>query len=201
TPNDRASEPHVAGRRAFVEVLEPALRLVVCGAGHDAIPVVAGGAALGWNVVVVDDRPAFLTHERFPGASAFVAVERPDQVAALAPLDARTFVLLMSHAFLRDKDYLRALLGTPVRAITMLGPTPRTRRMLDELRSEGVAIGPEDEERIHGPAGLDLGAEGPEEIATAIVAEIVAVRRGRRGGFLRERVGPIHDRDVDGPFR
>lgn len=199
--NERSSVRDVAGRRAFVEVLEPALRLVVCGAGHDAIPVVAAGAALGWNVVVVDDRPAFLTHERFPGASAFVAVERPDQVAALAPLDARTFVLLMSHAFLRDKDYLRALLGTPVRAITMLGPTPRTRRMLDELRSEGVAIGPEDEERIHGPAGLDLGAEGPEEIATAIVAEIVAVRRGRRGGFLRERVGPIHDRDVDGPFR
>lgn len=174
---------------------------MVCGAGHDAIPVVAAGAALGWNVIVVDDRPGFLTHERFPGAAGFVPIERPEQIAEHAPLDARTFVLLMSHAFLRDKDYLRAILGTPVRAITMLGPTPRTARMLDELRAEGVAVTPEDEARIHGPAGLDLGAEGPEEIATAIVAEIVAIRRGRRGGFLRERVGPIHDRDIDGPFR
>jgi xanthine/CO dehydrogenase XdhC/CoxF family maturation factor len=65
---------------------------------------------------------------------------------------------------------------------------------MTELREEGTAITDEDLERIHGPAGLDVGAEGPEEIAAAIVAEIVAVKRGREGGFLRNRPGPIHDR-------
>ncbi|MFM7719374.1 MAG: XdhC family protein, partial [Actinomycetota bacterium] len=193
---ERSSVREVAGHRSFVEVLEPPLRLVVCGAGHDVIPVVRAGAALGWNVVVADDRPAFLTRQRFPEASGFVALERPDRLAADAPIDERTFVLVMSHAFLRDKDYLRAALGTRARAISLLGPTTRTQRLLTELRDEGLAIGPDDEARIHGPAGLDLGSEGPEEIAAAIVAEIVAVRRGRAGGFLKERVGPIHDRSL-----
>lgn len=186
------------GTRAFVEVLEPPLRLVICGAGHDAVPLVAAAANLGWSPIVVDDRPAFLTPERFPQAAGFVALERPDQVAERAPLDAHTFVVVMTHNFLRDKDYLRALLRSPVRAISMLGPRARTQRLLHELREEGMEISAGDEERLRAPAGLDLGAEGPEEIAAAIVAEIVAVKRGRGAGFLRDRPGPIHDRPARG---
>lgn len=180
--------------RAFVEVLEPPLRLVICGAGHDAVPLVRAAAGLGWNAVVVDDRPAFLTRERFPEATDFVALERPDRVAVDAPLDARTFAVVMTHNFLRDKDYLRSLLTSPVRFIAMLGPAARTQRVLLDLRAEGLELGEDDLARIHSPAGLDLGAEGPEEIAAAIVAEIVAVKRGREGGFLRDRSGPIHER-------
>lgn len=187
------------GVRAFVEVLEPPLRLVVCGAGHDAIPLVESAAGLGWSPIVVDDRSAFLTHERFPRAAGFVALERPDQVAERAPLDERTFAVVMTHNFLRDKDYLQALLRSPVRSISMLGPRARTQRLLHELREEGVAIPAEDEDRLRAPAGLDLGAEGPEEIAAAIVAEIVAIRRGRSGGFLRDRPGPIHERPARAP--
>lgn len=187
------------GVRAFVEVLEPPLRLVICGAGHDAIPLVEAAAGLGWNPVVVDDRSAFLTHERFPRAAGFVALERPDQVAERAPLDERTFAVVMTHNFLRDKDYLRALLRSPVRSISMLGPRARTQRILHELREEGTAIPAEDEDRLRAPAGLDLGAEGPEEIAASIVAEIVAIRRGRSGGFLRDRPGPIHERPARAP--
>jgi hypothetical protein len=65
---------------------------------------------------------------------------------------------------------------------------------VQELRDEGIDVTDDDRRRIYAPAGLDLGAEGPEEIAAAIVAEIVAIRRGRRGGFLRDRATPIHDR-------
>jgi xanthine dehydrogenase accessory factor len=177
--------------RAFVEVLEPPLRLVVCGAGHDAIPLVRQAAALGWSAVVADDRPEFLSHERFPDAAGFVLVERPDKVGEIAPIDERTYVVVMTHNFLRDKDYVRSLLTTPVRFIAMLGPAVRTERVLTELREEGVHV---DGARIRGPAGLDLGAEGPDEIATAICAEIVAFKRGRAGGFLKDRPGPIHER-------
>jgi xanthine/CO dehydrogenase XdhC/CoxF family maturation factor len=180
--------------RAFVEVLEPPLRLVVLGAGHDAIPLVAVASTLGWQPIVVDDRPQFLNAERFPAAEGFVALERPDQVAELAPIDGRTFVVVMTHNFLRDKDYLRSLLSTDARYIAMLGPGARTKRLLDELRSEGVVVSDDDLARIHGPAGLDLGAEGPEEIASAITAEILAVKRGGPGGALRDRPGPIHAR-------
>jgi xanthine dehydrogenase accessory factor len=185
------------GVRAFVEVLDPPLRLVVCGAGHDAIPLVRAASVLGWNVTVVDDRPGFLTGERFPEAAAFVAVDDPVDAAKAAGVDERTFVVVMTHNFLRDKEYLRSLLGSPAAYIGMLGPGARTERLVRELRDEGVAVS-EARQRIHGPAGLDLGGEGPEEIAQAILGEIVAVKRRRAGGFLRDRPGPIHDRPRPG---
>ena len=180
--------------RAFVEVLEPPLRLLICGAGHDAAPLVRAADGLGWRPIVVDDRGEFLNRDRFPEAADFVHLDRPEDVAKVAPVDERTFVVVMTHNFLRDKDYVRSLLASPVRFIAMLGPGARTQRLLTELREEGVAITDDDRARLHGPAGLDLGAEGPEEIAAAIVAEIVAVKRGREGGFLRNRPGPIHER-------
>ena len=184
----------VHGVRAFVEVLEQPLRLIVCGAGHDAIPLVRAASILGWRAVVVDDRETFLSPDRFPGASGFVQVEEAEQTAKAARVDDRTYAVVMTHNFLRDKEYMRSLLGSPVGYIGMLGPAARTERLLMELRDEGVTITNDDRARIHGPAGLDLGAEGPEEIAESILAEIVAVKRGRRGGFLKERAGPIHDR-------
>jgi xanthine/CO dehydrogenase XdhC/CoxF family maturation factor len=182
------------GVRAFVEVLEPPLRLLICGAGHDVEPLVRAAAGLGWSPVVADDRAMFLNRERFPEAAGFVHVERPDEVAKAAPIDERTFAVVMTHRFLNDKDYVRSLLGSPARMISMLGPAARTQRLLTELREEGVEVAEEDLARIHAPAGLDLGAEGPEEIAAAIVAEIVAVKRRRGAGFLRDRPGPIHER-------
>ncbi|HZD80892.1 MAG TPA: XdhC family protein, partial [Actinomycetota bacterium] len=180
--------------RAFVEVLEPPLRVLICGAGHDAAPLVRAAAGLGWSPVVADDRGEFLNRERFPEASEFVALERPEDVAKAAPIDRATFVVVMTHNFLRDKDYARSLIDTPARYVAMLGPNARTERLLTELREEGVEIPQHFLERVHGPAGLDLGAEGPEEIAAAIVSEIIAVKRGRGGGFLKHRPGPIHER-------
>ena len=184
--------------RAFVEVLDPPIRLVVCGAGHDAIPLVRAASVLGWSVVVVDDRPAFLTTDRFPGARSFVEIENPSDTAKAAAVDQRTFAVVMTHHFLRDKEYARSLLGSPAPYVGMLGPAARTERLLAELRDEGVAIDEETRSRIHAPAGLDLGGEGPEEIAQAILAEIVAVKRRRGAGFLRDRQGPIHDRPRPG---
>ena len=184
--------------RAFVEVLEPPLRLLVCGAGHDAIPLVRAARGIGWSPIVVDDRPGFLNDERFPEATGFVHVEAPEHVSKTASIDRRTHAVVMTHNFLRDKEYLRSLLDSDAGYIGMLGPSARTHRLMMELDEEGVEITDADRERIHGPAGLDLGAEGPEEIAQAIVAEIVAAKHGRAGGFLKERPGPIHDRPAPG---
>ena len=169
--------------RAFVEVLEPPLRLLICGAGHDAVPLVKAAAVLGWNPIVVDDRLGFLNRERYPEAAGFVQVEEPDDAAKVAPTDERTFVVVMTHNFLRDKAYLRSFLASPVAYIGMLGPAARTQRLLMELAEEGVEITDEDRARIHGPAGLDLGSEGPEEIAGSIL-----VRDRRRAPRAQRRV-------------
>ncbi|MGH2678735.1 MAG: XdhC family protein, partial [Actinomycetota bacterium] len=180
--------------RAFFEVLQPPLRLLVCGAGHDAVPVVRFAASLGWRAVVVDDRPAFLTAERFPEAAGFVHVERPEDAGRAAGVDRGTHVVVMSHNYLRDRDYLRSFLGTDVAYIGTLGPRARLERLLADLAEEGVRPSQADLAKLHGPAGLDIGSEGPEEIAWAILAEVLAARGGRPAGFLRDRQGPIHDR-------
>ena len=181
------------GVRAFVEVLIPPLRLLVCGAGHDAVPLVRFAAGLGWRVEVVDDREAFLKPHRFPEAARFVKAD-PADAASRAGVDDLTYVVVMSHNFLRDKDYLRSFLGTPARYIGMLGPQARLERILGELAREGFEPEPAHLQVVHGPAGLDLGGDGPEEVGWAIVGEVLALCRGRAGGFLKDRKGPIHDR-------
>ncbi|MBA2425819.1 MAG: XdhC family protein [Actinobacteria bacterium] len=178
--------------RVFIEVLQPPLRMLVCGAGHDAIPLVRAASALGWRVVVVDDRDAFLDEQRFPGATGFVAAP-PAEVAAAAGVDGRTYAVVMSHNYLRDRDYLRSLLGTEVGYIGMLGPNARLERLLEDLGRDGVVPSAGDLAKLYGPAGLDIGAEGPDEIAASIIAEVLATSRSRGAGFLRERPGPIHE--------
>lgn len=179
------------GLEMFVERVVPPQRLLVCGAGHDAIPVVERAASLGWDVAVVDDRSNFLVPERFPGASEFVHTD-PGATATATQVDERTAAVVMSHNFLRDADYLAALAPTDLAYLGMLGPSERLARLLDHLASEGIDLSGHDLSHVHGPAGLDLGAEGPDEIAVAIVAEVMAATRGREAGFLRDRSGPIH---------
>jgi len=156
--------------------------------------VVRFAAALGWRPVVVDDRDRFLTKDRFPEADGFVSLSRPLEAAERAGVDHRTFVVVMSHNYLRDKDYIRSFLGTDVAYIGSLGPRKRLDSVLTDLAKEGVEASEGDLEKIYAPAGLDVGAEGPEEVAWSILAEVLAVRAGRRAGFLRDRKGHIHPR-------
>jgi xanthine dehydrogenase accessory factor len=177
--------------RVFAEVLEPPPRLLVCGAGHDAIPLVRYAADLGWRVTVADVREPFLTQERFPEASSFVDAD-PITVARVWQPDRRSSAVVMTHNYLRDIDYLRALLDCDLAYLGVLGPRRRTEQLLRELAADGVTVTDTSRARLHAPAGLDLGAEGPEEVAWSIVAEMLAVRRGRSGGPLRARAAPIH---------
>jgi xanthine dehydrogenase accessory factor len=180
--------------RIFIESIQPPLRLVVCGAGHDAVPLVKLAASLGWNVDVFDDRKSMLNQPRFPGARSLIA-GAPADAADTAQVDDRTFVVVMSHNYLRDRDYLRSMLDSEAAYVGMLGPSARLERLLGDLATDGINPTDGRLERVHGPAGLDVGADGPEEIAAAIVGEILAVSRGRGGGFLRQRGGPIHERE------
>lgn len=177
------------GEPVMLEVLGAARRLVVCGAGHDAAPVVRLGAELGFEPVVVDDRRPFLSLERFPGASQLVHAS-PGELASVTDLDASASVVIMSHNYLRDLDYLQACLGQGLAYIGVLGPGERLGRLLDDLAERGLEPDERDRSVIFGPAGLDIGAEGPVEIAWSILAEILAVRRGAGGGSLRDRKGP-----------
>ena len=179
--------------KVFVETLLPPVPLVIFGAGHDALPVVELAHGLGWQTEVVDPqaRPASLS--RFALADR-VTLARPEEVAARVRITPRTLTLLMSHNYSHDLALLRFLLASPARYIGVMGPRKRTERMLGELAaSDGAySLGEADRARLHSPAGLDIGANAPAEIALSIVAEMRAVLDGRRGGRLRERRGSIH---------
>lgn len=175
----------------FIEVLEPPLPLLVCGAGHDALPLVRLARELGWSVTVADRRPAYATRERFPEADQVVVAE-DDEIPQKVRVDGETFAVVMTHNYLHDLAIVKGLLQTPARYIGILGPRARTEKLLADLEKAGGRIGGEQRARLFGPVGLDVGAEAPEEIALSILTEILAVRRGRPVASLRDRRGPIH---------
>jgi len=175
----------------FVEVLTPPIPLLVCGAGHDALPLVRLAHELGWWVMVADSRPAFATRERFPEADE-VHLAEDRGVPTAVRIDRHTFVVVMTHNFLHDLEILRGLLATPARYIGLLGPRARTDKLLAELAKQGEILDDVQRTRLYAPVGVDTGADSPEEIALSIAAEILAVRNGRPAASLRDRRGPIH---------
>lgn len=174
-----------------VEVARPPRRLVVFGAGRDAAPVARLAGELGWDVELVDHRPAHARAERFPGARMHL-VPTEDAVATVG-VDRDTYVLVMTHHYLIDRALLCELLPSPVPYIGLLGPRRRAEDLLADVERQGVRVPPEQRERLHAPAGLDIGGDGPEAIALSLLAEVMAVAEGRSGGWLRDRKGPIHD--------
>ena len=175
----------------FIEVISPPLPLLVCGAGHDALPLVRLAHEQGWWVMVADSRPAYATKDRFPEADEVFLAEDRD-IAKVVPIDRHTFAVVMTHNFLHDLEILRGLLTTPARYIGLLGPRARTDKLLADLVKGGAVFDDAPGSRLYGPVGLDIGADSPEEIALSILAEILAVRNGRGAASLRTRRGPIH---------
>lgn len=176
------------GIEVLLDVHLPAFQLVVFGAGDDAIPLVAGALRLGFQVSVVDPREAFLRPERFPGARLLAA--RPGEFQQEPSRWQQSFVVIMNHHLERDCEALQAAIQAGPPYIGVLGPRDRLSRLLRRLEEAGFCPGPDDLERVYSPVGLDLGAEGPEEIALSILSEILAVRNQRPAGFLREETRP-----------
>jgi len=171
---------------AFVDVLRPPPRLFIFGAGDDAGPLAAIAADAGFEVTVVDHRPAYLSAERFPPPLR-LSLRRPSDGVAGLPLTItrKNFAVVQTHALAHDRDWLRALAGQPLAYVGLLGPRRRKEQMLRALSWE--------DRELFAPIGLDIGADGPEQVAISIVAELLAVNARRPGSHLRAREGGIHD--------
>jgi xanthine/CO dehydrogenase XdhC/CoxF family maturation factor len=177
-----------------IEVIQPPVHLVVAGTGPDASSLAGAAHGLGWRCTVLgadSDEPSAAA--RFPHATLVERASREAIVKVVSSGD-RAAAVIMSHRYERDREYLRLLLDTDVRYIGVLGPKRRTERLLAEVATTRDRLQPQAEHgRVFGPAGLDIGGEGPELIALAIVAEVAAVMNGRGGGHLRDRSAPIHE--------
>ncbi len=168
----------------FFELHAPPSALIVFGAGHVAIPLVAIAHTLGWRTLLVDARERYATRERFPEADEIRTGILGD-IAASLTYDRSTSVVLTAHDYKFEVPVLREVLRREPAYIGLLGSRKRGRAVLDFLAQEG--FGAEDLARVHVPVGLDLGAETAAEIALATAAEIMAVRNGRSGEPLSGR--------------
>ena len=177
---------------ALIQWVKPSVSLVVIGAGNDALPLVEMAAVLGWEVSVADGRSSHASLKRFTGVKRII-VGKPDEVVAKVNLGHHTAFVLMTHNFNYDRDCLKALSVHAPAYIGCLGPKKRLERIWEELEENGTPFSEDFKKNVHGPAGLDIGAELPEEIALSIIAEIKAVFENRNGAFLKNRQAPIHD--------
>lgn len=161
----------------FIEVFPPPPRLIVVGAVHIAIPLVTFANEMGFHTTVIDARPAFATPDRFAHADQLI-LQWPDDALAELALDEGCYIAVLSHDDKLDVPALRVALNSKARYIGALGSRKTMAGRAQKLREMGVS----DEQlaRVHNPIGLNLGGRRPEEIALAIIAEIVAARNGQR---------------------
>jgi len=155
----------------------PPPAILICGAGHDAVPVARLSVEMGWNCTIVDHRAGFARAERFP-SSCDVRVLQPSELSQHIPLDKMDAAVLMTHHLGHDRSYLSQVIKASLPYIGLLGPRARRDRLLSEIGASDV--------HVFGPAGLNIGAEMPESIALAIVAEIHAFLNRRDGSMLTQ---------------
>lgn len=163
--------------QVFTHVLQPPERVVIAGAGHVAEPLARVAAQAGFRVLVADDRPEFLTAERFPNAETQV-ISFP-KLRSRVPVDSHTSVVIVTRSHEHDEVVLRQFLDQPLAYLGLMGSQTKVRQMFRRLRDEGYSA--EQLERVRAPIGLDIGAETPAELAVSIVAELVQARRGGSG--------------------
>lgn len=174
----------------FEEKLKPCFKLMIFGAEHDAVQLCKLAHYNGWEVTVVSGPLESKSIEDFPGATSFFSVS-PDALE-LDSIDHETAIILMSHNYANDLKYLLELKDTKPAYIGLLGPAKRREKLLSQFIEYCPDIKDEFIEGIHGPAGLNIGAETPQEIAVSIISEILSVVRNQIPMSLKEKTGRIH---------
>lgn len=177
------------GLEIFEQELPPCFQLVIVGAEHDTVQMCAMASLLGWEVTIVVPPDEQKTQADFPGSNHFISSD-PEGVALR--LDHQTALLLMTHSYVKDLRFLMALREEQPIYFGVLGPARRREKLFNELLEKCPDTTLEFIESVYGPAGLELGAETPQEIALSVLSEITAIVNKKRPVSLREKEGKIH---------
>jgi len=171
-------------QEVFLDLLMTPPTILICGGGHVGLSLSRLSAAAGFAYVVIDDRPEFVTPERFPEAAGRHVIDFEKEWTEF-PVDKDTFIVIITRGHSYDLECLRASLATPARYIGMIGSRNKSRTIIETLEEEGIPAG--SDPRLYTPIGLELGNDSPEEIAVSILAEIVAVKSGGSGRHLADK--------------
>jgi xanthine dehydrogenase accessory factor len=160
--------------QVFIEPVVPSPVLYIFGGGHIGLNAHKVATLAGFETIVSDDRELYANRERFPDAHEIHAGEMDEVMSGLAPGD-RSYIVIVTRGHRHDMNVLRWALDTPAQYIGMIGSGRKVLAVFQQLEAQGVSR--ENFKRVFAPIGLDVGAVTPEEIAIAIVAELIAIRR------------------------
>jgi len=178
-------------QKCFSQYFKPLFQLYIFGAEHDAVHLCQTAKIVGWEVIIVASAEESKTCDYFPGATSLISPAIKDIDTSV--LDKQTAVVLMTHSFNKDVQYLIALRDSKPAYIGLVGSVKRRERVLSMLLDYCPDISPDFLELIYGPAGIDIGAESSPEIALSILAEILSKIRNKKPEALRNKVGSIHE--------
>ena len=176
--------------QSFEQEMKPCFSLLIIGAEHDAVQLCKQAALTGWevNIITPPDDPKTLAD--FPGAHNLQSIT--EEELASIDIDKQTAVVVMTHSFVKDLKYLSALRKKQLIYLGLLGPAKRRERLLSELLEYHDDTPDSFFEVLHGPSGINIGAETPQEIAISVIAEILSVTRNQQPFSLKEKKGTIH---------
>jgi xanthine dehydrogenase accessory factor len=181
----------IEDQRCFSQFFNPLFQLYIFGAEHDAVQLCQAAKFLGWEVTIVATAEESKSCDYFPGAVSLITPAFKD--IDISVLDEQTAVVLMTHSFNKDVQYLISLKDSKPAYIGLVGSVKRRERVLSMLLDYCPDISPDFLEQIYGPAGINIGAESSSEIAVSILAEILSKVRNKKPEALRNKVGSIHD--------
>ncbi len=174
----------------FSQTIKPGFKLIIIGCEHDAVELCKYASSTGWDVIIVAPIDELKTIKDFPGASNYYAINEKEFSAI--SFDSQTAVVIMSHSYVRDLKYLSELIDKKVNYIGLLGPRKRREKLLNDLIEKNDLISEDFFDKLYGPAGINIGAETPQEIAISILAEILSVIRNQKPIYLKDKQIGIH---------
>ena len=157
----------------FIEPLNPAPLLYIFGGGHVALPLARLASQIGFDYIIIEDRPEFASRERFPEARE-ILIGKPDQLAGQIDFSRDDYIAIVSRSHEIDQEVLRRVITKPYKYLGLIGSKKKRQQIFDRLRTEGISA--ERIDSIHTPIGLEIGAESPQEIAVSIAAELIKIR-------------------------
>ncbi|MEQ6124317.1 XdhC family protein [Pseudotenacibaculum sp. MALMAid0570] len=174
----------------FKQRIQPGFKLVIVGSEHDAVQLTKYASLTGWEVDIIAPPDDPKSIENFPGASNYYGISEHDFQSY--DFDTQTALMLMTHSYVKDLKYLSAMTNKEVPYIGLLGPSKRREKLINELLEIDSEISYDFLDQIYGPAGINIGAETPQEIAISILAEILSVIRKQKPISLKDKSGGIH---------
>lgn len=174
----------------FEQTIKPGFKLVIIGSEHDAVQLCKYASATGWEVDIIAPPDDPKSIEIFPGATNYMGIS--EEEFSMMEFDAQTAMMFMTHSYVKDLKYLSTAIHKEVPYIGLLGPSKRREKLINEMLERGLDVSDEFFDRLHGPAGINIGAETAQEIAISVMAEILTVIRNQKPLSLKDKIGGIH---------